>query len=92
MNEFVYVEFIFDGSEAADGLILLEKLGDDFILMNQNSHFELEDGVGGALFGYIVTGKIKSEAATILKLTHPKIGERMRISHISAELKDKYRS
>ena len=92
MNEFVFVEFLFETSVAMQGADEVVALGKDFIRVNSEVKWgELNT------FGYIQTyqcirGKIKSETATAIKLSNTFLSDRMHISYIPSELKDKYRN
>jgi len=86
MNEFLLVEFIADGVEERDELDRrLESLGEDFKLERTDSYSTITNPC------YIVTGRISSIYASIVKLKDPFLSERMRISYIPDELKDRYR-
>jgi len=89
MNEFVYVEFLFDMPDAQLGSIELRKLGSDFELLDTKE--ELGDN-----YNYfnkqIYRGKISSETATLIKLGNPLLAKHMHISYISEDLKNKYRT
>ncbi len=86
MKEFVFVEFIFAHNETSDSLKLIKELGDDFVLTSDYT-FRCDTGIYRTL-----SGKINSTAATALKLGNSFLANRMRISYISDDLKDKYRN
>jgi hypothetical protein len=89
VNEYVLVEFL---AKNSDEHILLEKLEnlEDFI--QTKDEFEWEHDDGSTFDTWIrVFGKIRSETASLIKLQDPFLAERMRISYIPDELKDKYR-
>jgi hypothetical protein len=89
MNEYVYVEFLFDMPDSLIGSVELRKLGDDFQLIDTSEEFDH----GGAYHtGQRYCGKISAEAATMIKLSNPFLAEHMHISYISTQLKDKYRT
>jgi hypothetical protein len=84
MNEFIFVEFIF---EIEPGMSYLEsKLGKDFVFIDNCT---LIDHKGN--LSYKISGKINSEAATVIKLRDKFLSDRMRISYIPDTLKDRYR-
>jgi len=88
MNEFLYVEFVFNGSIECDELTeKLEKLGADFNYISDSFSEEWHQSDS-----HTISGKIRAEAATVIKLTDKFLADRMRISYISATLKDKYRN
>jgi pyridoxal/pyridoxine/pyridoxamine kinase len=83
MNEYVLVEFIVDDTDRG---LLIEKLREiDYELISS--------GFSGmpADWWYKIVAKIKSTDATAIKLQDPFLADRMRISYISSELKDRYR-
>lgn len=91
MNEFVLVEFI--ASYPDDSDLLLSKLGalgKDFVTIKESDEFD-EDEDGHRDEWLRVTGMISSMYASVIKLQDPFLAERMRISYIPSELKDKYR-
>lgn len=91
MNEYVLVEFIAGVPDEAK--LLKEKLlalGEDFILIKLMN--ESEDDEDGNHNDWIrIQGKISSMYASVIKLQDPFLAERMRISYIPTELKEKYR-
>jgi hypothetical protein len=92
MNEFVFVEFLFDTNSAMQGASEVIALGEDFILIKSEIEWE-DDTQSGHSQGYQrIRGKINSATATAIKLGNPFLSDRMRISYISNELKDKYRN
>lgn len=90
MKEYVYVEFLFLDADIDKGLALLESLGDDFIMIKNSVEWDYEDPSDVDLYRRC-QGRINSMTASVLKLQHPFLAEKMRISYISDELKDKYR-
>lgn len=91
MNEIILVEFI--ASYPDDHELLLSKLrdmGKDFVTIEEIDEFE-EDNDGGRNEWIRVSGMISSIYASVIKLQDPFLAERMRISYIPKELKDKYR-
>ena len=88
MNEYIYVEFLFDMPDSQIGSIELRKLGSEFQLLQTSDEFD-----HGHAFhtGQKYCGKISAEAATIIKLSNPFLAERMHISYITDNLKNKYR-
>jgi hypothetical protein len=89
MNDFVYVEFIVDAIDAAKLIEKLCDLGNDFIVASYPVGFT---NLLEAKRCYITSGKINAECASMIKLRDPFLSDHMRISYISDELKDKYRS
>ena len=86
-KEFIFAEFIFENDQMSqEGSRLLEKLekeGKLFILINHVSDANNTP--------FLVQAKIEPILATILKLQYPLLSERMRISYISDDLKNRYR-
>jgi len=91
MNEYVLVEFI--AGVPDESRLLIEKLkalGEDFQFAIKEISDETDED-GNYSEWITVTGKISSQYASIIKLQDPFLAERMRISYIPSELKDKYR-
>ena len=90
MNEYVHVQFY---ATAEERVIVKEKLaalGTDFVpLLMDDSYDQWPDGVYISHASY--SGKISAELATVIKLQDPFLAERMQISYIPEELKNKYR-
>lgn len=90
MKNVVHVEFI---AGVLDAPLLAEKLkllGDEFEMVT--SELEFEQVTSSTYREYLsVSGKITSDTASFIKLSDPFLAERMRISYISDELKNKYR-
>lgn len=89
MKELVLVEFIANGSDR-------DRLQNEISLLNDfkseglkhypvNGHIHMEEY-------YVFYGTICSQYASVIKLQNPFLAERMRISYISDEMKDKYRN
>lgn len=92
MKEFVFVEFLFLEDEYSAEIDKLNKLGSDFEFIKSDYEYETGDDLNTHLEDYVrVSGRINSEAATMIKLKNPVLAEKMRISYISDELKNKYR-
>ena len=89
MKDYIYVEFQFEINDVAEGSIEIRKLGSEFELID-NNYTSSEDFTYHTLQKYC--GKISSETATLIKLSNPFLAERMHISYISDELKNKYRN
>ncbi len=92
MNEYVLVEFLIEALFNEQNSIRekLNALGDDYVETSVTVDSEIdEDGVQTLWTRH--TGKIHSGTAAILKLRDPFLAERMRISYISDDLKNKYR-
>jgi hypothetical protein len=92
MREYVLVEFLVAFSEAGSLLEQLNALGDDFIHIKDDHEFETDTDTGTTEYWIRVTGKISSMQASVIKLQDSYLASRMRISYISEELKNKYRS
>lgn len=90
MKELVFVEFLFPIADYNESYEILLSLGSDFQNLKSMWEYEEESDVRDEF--YRVSGKISSMAASIIKLKYPKIAQSMRISYISDELKDKYRT
>ena len=86
MKEYVFVEFVFGADEEPHVHEILRTLGTDFEIIGSNATVTSTNRTT------YVAGKIHSAAATALKLCDPFLADRMRISYISDELKDKYRN
>lgn len=84
MKEQVYVEFVTHTSNLDE---LFEKL-------DKHNH-EMIEKRSWPMSGYdpvtFVGCKMDAQYATIIKMSDPFLAERMRISYISDELKDRYR-
>lgn len=92
MNEFVLVEFLFRFEENEQGLNHLKNLGDEFVQIKAELDWHSEDAPGYTTTYNVVSGKISSQAATAVKLSDKFLSDRMRISYIPDELKNKYRN
>jgi hypothetical protein len=79
MKEYVLVEFIAPPDEFDQLREQIADLKDDFVW------------IGDKQDPYVVWGHITSEYASVIKLQNSYLSERMRISYIPDELKDKYR-
>ena len=90
MKEFVLVEFVAHGLPDEQLLISkLELLGTDFEIIKEQSEWDVEDLSSDTWVR--ISGKINSEVASLIKLQDKFLAERMRISYIPEDLKDKYR-
>lgn len=91
MNEFVLVEFLARyPDDFYQVLIKLEKLGSDFEIVTHGLDMDEDEDGEHSEWGR-VSGRINSQAASIIKMQDSFLAERMRISYISDELKDRYR-
>jgi hypothetical protein len=90
MKEFVLVEFLFADTESDKGFALLESLGDDFVMLKNELEWDCEDPSDADSY-HRCSGKINSMTASVIKLQHPFLAEKMRISYIPEDLKNKYR-
>jgi len=86
MKEYVLVEFVAEGSERDILLAKLELLEDEFKMQEECAYTHSSPSPI-----YYITGKICAQYASIIKLRDPFLAERMRISYIPDELKDKFR-
>lgn len=90
MKEFVFIEFL---AKAEDRQIIKDKLaalGEDFIPITMDDKYDTwPDGEYISYARY--SGKISSQYASIIRLSDPFLADRMRISYIPDDLKDKYR-
>jgi hypothetical protein len=90
VKEYVHVQFL---ATAEERVIVKEKLaafGADFVpIVMDDSYDQWPDGIYISHASY--SGKISSELATLIKLQDPFLAERMQISYIPEELKNKYR-
>lgn len=92
MKEFVLVEFLAKNEDQQVLLDKLFKLGDDFQVIKIVNEEERDSEILGDLEYIRISGRISSMYASIIKLQDPFLCDRMRISYISDELKDKYRT
>jgi len=90
MKEYVLVEFLASFGEGGILQAKLGALGDDFVMIKDDYEYDVEDDSG--LNWIRVSGKISSMYASVIKLQDPFLAERMRISYIPEDLKDKYRT
>ncbi len=90
MNEYVLVEFLSSSEDRSRLIGKLRALGEDFQFINDDTEFELDDD-GASQSWYRISGRISSMYASVIKLRDPFLSERMRISYIPEDLKDKYR-
>lgn len=90
MKEYVLCEFLIE-EPWAELFGVLTTLDPDFIITDVCDEQEADED-GNVNEWCRVTGKIRSEFATVLKLQHAKLAERMRISYIPEDLKNKYRT
>ena len=77
---------MFEQEHAHRASLLASSLGKEFIMLESNMFSTTDSDIW-----YRVTGKINSEAATVIKLSDKFLSDRMRISYISDALKDRYR-
>lgn len=82
MKEYILVEFIATNTDRDILVHELNNLENDFLEIECNSTIENI---------LIISGKISAEYASVIKLQNPFLSERMRISYIQENLKDKYR-
>lgn len=89
MKEFVLVEFLFTSDEYTAGYAKLCLLGGDFELVDVRNEWERSEELPETYKRVI--GRINSMAASILKLQDPELANKMSISYISDDLKNRYR-
>lgn len=91
MNETVYVEFFIEASRQQKGKDEIAALGTDFVCEYDDIEFSID--VNGYTSGAYVKfgGKMDSMTASMLKLRSEFLAERMVVSYISEDLKNKYR-
>lgn len=90
MNETILVEFIFSVDDVQQGEKFLRRLGSDFARIDDNVEWGQDSNGGTTGYRHII-GKIDAMAATALKFQNKFLADRMRISYIPDDLKDKYR-
>lgn len=91
MKEYVLVEFVAGQPFEAETLRKkLLALGDDFVLIKVSDEHDSDED-GNYADWVRVQGKISSMYASVIKLQDSFLAERMRISYIPDDLKDKYR-
>lgn len=91
MNEFVFVEFMFTTDERTQGVNEIKALGSDFALITSDFNIDTIDARGYGSTFQCISGKIDAGCATVIKLSNKFLSDRMRISYIPDELKNKYR-
>jgi len=86
MKNYIFIEFVFSRLEANQVYAEIKELGNDFVIGDRvvKSGYCIDDHC-------VISGAINSATATMLKLSNPFLANRMNISYISDELKDKYR-
>ena len=91
MNEYVFVEFLAGKHDESARLCNeLTQLGSEFVLINI-LHENEQDEDGNFAEWLRIEGKMNSQYASVLKLQNVFLAERMRVSYIPEELKNKYR-
>jgi hypothetical protein len=88
MNEFVLVEFIFEDEYASEGAERVIALAGDFELSNSYIRYDTHDYKDY----HIINGRLNAMTASALKLQDKFLSDRMYVSYISDELKDRYRT
>lgn len=89
MNEYVHVEFIAVGDDVHMLVEKLDNLGEDFKPVNRSDHINNDFSIGD---WFRISGRISSAYASVIKLQDPFLSDRMRISYIPDDLKNKYRT
>jgi hypothetical protein len=91
MKEYILVEFLIEYDRFAELYDELTNFGEDLIILSSSSEEETDEN--GYYQAWIrLDARMSSQCATILKLQHPVLSDRMRISYIPDDLKDKYRT
>lgn len=91
MKDIVLVEFYVEGNDVQTLCDKLYALGPDIEIIKSSLEYEDEDGIYSEA-GFRISAKASSAFLTVVKLQDPYLAERMRISYIPEELKDKYRT
>lgn len=94
MNEFVLVEFVVEGASELETLKgKIHELGTDYQHTDDDWEYEVDNTDPSSVFRqwYRLSGRINLLRALLIKLQDPFLAERMRISYIPNELKDRYR-
>ena len=92
MKEYVLVQFVAKGEDVHTLMDKLKDLGDDYLPLATYTETEDEFDFGfNSDDSITVSGKISSAYATLIKLQDPFLADRMQVSYIPEELKDKYR-
>ena len=89
MKEYIYVEFLITWTEKETLFEELDKLGDDFRWIGHKYRPTYETSFKEC---WAISGEINSQYASVIKLQNPFLSDRMKISYITDELKDKYRN
>jgi len=93
MKEFVLVEFLANGATELETLkSKIYCLGLDYQHIEDNYEYDEDNCANSLQQWFRLSGRIDSMRASLIKLQDPFLSERMRISYISEELKNKYRS
>lgn len=90
MKEFVYVEFIIESHEHDQFYEKMAQFDPDFEPTNVDVEFDA-DIDNKVCSWHIFGGKINSQTLTCIKLQDSFLSERLKISYIPDNLKDKYR-
>ena len=95
MKEFIHVQFVAYGDDIDILTGKLKELGEDFLPISTNTDVEPEDDYYYRSATYpmtmVIGGKISSAVATLIKLQDIILEDRMQVSYIPEELKNKYR-
>lgn len=90
MKEFILVEFITSTNDLTQLLKELETFGKDIKFIDSDFEFETyDDTLTGSW--HRISAQVNTESLTVIKLRSSFVAERMKISHIPDELKDRYR-
>lgn len=91
MKETVLIEFLVNVTERDELIDAVRKLQaeDSFELIKSEIEFDTDGDNGGVW--YRMSGKIDTVYASVIKLSNPFLSERMRVSYIPDDLKNKYR-
>jgi len=94
VKEYVLAQFMAEGEDIQTLMDKLKELGDDYLpittvtVTDSDSNFDFGFNFGDSIS---IDGKISSAYATLIKLRDPFLAERMQISYIPEDLKNKYR-
>lgn len=91
MKEYIHAQFYAAGEDVSVLKDKLKNLGDDWrplaTYTESDDNFSFDDNPSSITVG----GQIHSACATLIKLQDPFLADRMQVSYITNELKDKYR-
>jgi hypothetical protein len=91
MSEYVFVEFRCDPKDVEELHNRILALDEDFVLLTTTHSVDHSFDKRARKWSVHIEGKIREEYATVLKLQDHFLAERMRVSSIADDLKNKYR-